>query len=192
MGRLNVVKCPTEKRGSNASHFATSSKKAKGPPPILLPPSFVLSTGNRRIEKGVVFDTTMEQLVGKKLYAYSFEYLERAPTLYEDFLTSGLRQHIEMGKGMDLYHTLLRHTLMSASLAYKDVFETEKNEAERRELRDELVKARSELAARAGREKQLAAEVQESQILRKALQLEVKDSTTKINELQARLERAKS
>ncbi|KAL5842928.1 hypothetical protein ACOSQ3_013531 [Xanthoceras sorbifolium] len=80
----------------------------------------------------------------------------------------------------------------SVSLAYKDVFETEKNEAERRELHDELVKARSELAARAGREKQLAAEVQESQILRKALQLEVKDSTTKINELQARLERAKS
>ncbi|KAL5857081.1 hypothetical protein ACOSQ3_004539 [Xanthoceras sorbifolium] len=39
---------------------------------------------------------------------------------------------------MDLRHTLLLHTFMSASLAYKDVLEIEKNEAERRELRDEL------------------------------------------------------
>ncbi|KAL5776850.1 hypothetical protein ACOSP7_009776 [Xanthoceras sorbifolium] len=72
-----------------------------------------------------------------------------------------------------------------ASLVCKDVLETEKNDVERRELGDELAKAMRELTVRAEHDKQLAAEVWESQVLRKALKLEVKESTFKINELQA-------
>ncbi|KAL5813945.1 hypothetical protein ACOSQ4_024586 [Xanthoceras sorbifolium] len=70
----------------------------------------------------------------------------------------------------------------SASLAYKDMLEADRNDAERRELRDELMKARNKLTVGAWREKQMATEVRESQALRKALELEVKKSTAKINE----------
>ncbi|KAL5818792.1 hypothetical protein ACOSQ4_022634 [Xanthoceras sorbifolium] len=119
------------------------------------------------------------------------EYLEWAPVLYEDFLTVSLSQRIEEDMGMNLRHTLLRHTLMSASLAYKNMLKTESNKAKRRELRDELVKAMGELAAGAECEKRLAAEVKESHAVKRALELEVKVSTIKINELQVNLERAR-
>ncbi|KAL5779353.1 hypothetical protein ACOSQ2_010090 [Xanthoceras sorbifolium] len=187
MRRLNVMKCPTAKKDSNAYPFFASSKKARvdepsqggqppflrGPPPFLPPPPFTLSAGNSSKGKKVAFDSAME------------EYLEWALTLYEDFLTRGLSQRIEMDKGIDLRHTLIYHTLMPASLVCKDVLETEKNDVERRELGDELAKAMRELTVRAEHDKQLAAEVWESQVLRKALELEVKESTFKINELQA-------
>ncbi|KAL5787232.1 hypothetical protein ACOSP7_004181 [Xanthoceras sorbifolium] len=41
---------------------------------------------------------------------------------------------------MDLRYTLLCHALMSVSFLYKDMLEAEGNEAERRELRDKLMK----------------------------------------------------
>ncbi|KAL5811901.1 hypothetical protein ACOSQ3_026851 [Xanthoceras sorbifolium] len=49
------------------------------------------------------------------------EYLDRVSTLYEDFLTSSLSQYIEVDKGIDLRHILLRHALMisTSSLAAK-------------------------------------------------------------------------
>ncbi|KAL5752492.1 hypothetical protein ACOSP7_022686 [Xanthoceras sorbifolium] len=104
------------------------------------------------------------------------EYLDQVPTFYEDFLSGGVSQCIEMDKGMDLRHTLLHHAFMSVSLAYKDVLETEKSEAKRRELRDELGKARRELAAGVEREKWLVIEVHESKALRKVMELGVKES----------------
>ncbi|KAL5743568.1 hypothetical protein ACOSQ2_026684 [Xanthoceras sorbifolium] len=136
------------------------------------------------------------------------EYLDRVSTLYEDFLTSSLSQYIEVDKGIDLRHILLRHALMistsscisfffplrslSASLAYKDVFETEKSEAKIKELCNELRKVKRELAVRAKREKRLAAKVKDSKALRKVLELEVKEFAAKISELQVGLERTRS
>ncbi|KAL5775846.1 hypothetical protein ACOSP7_013403 [Xanthoceras sorbifolium] len=167
MERLQVKKCPTSKRGSNASFSAACMKKvkvwepsqggrpslSKGPLPFLPPPLSTLSPSSSSKRKKVAFNVAIEQPIG------SLEYLKWALTLYEDFLTSGLSQRIEMDKRIDFRHTLLRHALTSASLAYKDVLETEKSEAERIELRDELKKARRELAAGVEREKWLAVEV---------------------------------
>ncbi|KAL5826981.1 hypothetical protein ACOSQ4_018778 [Xanthoceras sorbifolium] len=79
--------------------------------------------------------------------------------------------------------------IWSASLAYKDMLETESNEAKRRELRDEVVKIRGELAPGVERKKQLAAVVNKSHAINRSLELEVKGSTDKINELQVNLER---
>ncbi|KAL5747269.1 hypothetical protein ACOSP7_024266 [Xanthoceras sorbifolium] len=156
MGRLNVTKCHTAKRGINASSFAALPNKAKvgepnqgGQPPFLPPPPPISSTGNCSKGKWVAFDAATEQFVKKRLPSRSSEAL----ILYEDFLTSALSQRIEEDTRMDRLHTLLRHTLMSASLAYKDMLETERNEAKRREMCDELIKARKELVVGAGREK---------------------------------------
>ncbi|KAL5865712.1 hypothetical protein ACOSQ3_003226 [Xanthoceras sorbifolium] len=81
-----------------------------------------------------------------------------------------------MDKGMDLRHTLLHHALT-------DVLETEKSEAERSELCDELGKVNRELVVGVECEQRLAAEVHESQVLRKVLELKVKESATKISAL---------
>ncbi|KAL5789488.1 hypothetical protein ACOSQ2_004376 [Xanthoceras sorbifolium] len=40
------------------------------------------------------------------------EYLDRAPMLYEEFLTGGLSQRIEEDEGSDLRHTIVRHALL--------------------------------------------------------------------------------
>ncbi|KAL5851643.1 hypothetical protein ACOSQ3_006761 [Xanthoceras sorbifolium] len=136
MGRLNVMRCPVAKRGANASHFALVSG---GPPPFLLPPPLASSVKNHRKGNEVAFDAATKQ--------------PRAPTLYEEFLTSGLSQRIKQDKGMDLRHTLLRHTIIFASLAYKDMLDAKRNEAERRELCNELMKAKKELAAKTRRKK---------------------------------------
>ncbi|KAL5739318.1 hypothetical protein ACOSQ2_028498 [Xanthoceras sorbifolium] len=112
-----------------------------------------------------------------------------------------LRYHLRatVVKGRGLLSILQRSSLLergcllapSRCLTYNDMLETARNEAKRRELRDKLACSQRELAAGAGHEKQLAAEVQESHVLRKALELEVNGSTAKINELQADLKRAR-
>ncbi|KAL5743902.1 hypothetical protein ACOSQ2_027018 [Xanthoceras sorbifolium] len=90
------------------------------------------------------------------------EYLERAPMLYEEFLTGGLSQHIEEDEGPDLRHTLGRHALLTACLSYKNMLESEDNDAERRVLRDKLIKTNRGLVVVEGREKELAAELEKS------------------------------
>ncbi|KAL5732673.1 hypothetical protein ACOSQ2_032365 [Xanthoceras sorbifolium] len=117
------------------------------------------------------------------------EHLGRAPTLYEEFLTSGLSQRIEEDKGPDLHHTLVRHALMTVSLAYKDILESKENDVERRELRDELVKVRKELTVGIDCEKQLAADLKEPQAHEKDLELKLKKSAVMGTKLQADIER---
>ncbi|KAL5736911.1 hypothetical protein ACOSQ2_031699 [Xanthoceras sorbifolium] len=163
MGRLKVMRCPVAKRGANATPFATLPKRAKvgdpnrggqalvsgGPPPFFPPPPFVSFANNHRKMNEVAFDASTKQPVRRGYLLTS----PRAPTLYEEFLTGGLSQRIKEGKGMDLRHTLLRHTIMLASLAYKHMFDAKRNEAERMKLCNELMKAKKELAARTGHEK---------------------------------------
>ncbi|KAL5843784.1 hypothetical protein ACOSQ4_009742 [Xanthoceras sorbifolium] len=87
------------------------------------PPALIAASSIKRKE---VSDVTIEQLVSAQVDAAQVtissscwtlgfiarEYLDPVPTLYEDFLTSGLSQRIKMDKGMDLRNTLFRHTLM--------------------------------------------------------------------------------
>ncbi|KAL5773539.1 hypothetical protein ACOSQ2_013463 [Xanthoceras sorbifolium] len=108
--------------------------------------------------------------------------------LYEEFFIRGLSQRIEEDKGPDLRHSLVRHALMIACLAYKDMLESEQNDAERRELRDELIKAKRELVVEADREKRLAVNLKESRAREKALELELKESVARSNEKQADIE----
>ncbi|KAL5738602.1 hypothetical protein ACOSP7_031363 [Xanthoceras sorbifolium] len=150
MERLNVMKYPVAKRGANASLFSTLPKRAKvgdlnrggqalvsgGPPPFFPPPPFASFANNHRKRNEVAFDASTKAL-----------------TLYEKFLTGGLSQRIKEDKGMDLRHTLLRHTIMFASLTYKHMLDAKRNEAERMKLCNELIKAKKELAARTGHEK---------------------------------------
>ncbi|KAL5799490.1 hypothetical protein ACOSQ4_032374 [Xanthoceras sorbifolium] len=117
------------------------------------------------------------------------EYLGRTPTLYEEFLTAGLSQRIEEDKGSDFHHTLVRHAVMTVSLAYKDILESKENDVERRELRDELAKVRKALAVGIDCEKQLAADLKEPQARGKALELELKKSAVRGTKLQADVER---
>ncbi|KAL5811939.1 hypothetical protein ACOSQ3_026889 [Xanthoceras sorbifolium] len=90
------------------------------------------------------------------------EYLERAPMLYEEFLTRGLSQCIEEDEGPVLRHTLVRHALLTTCLLYKNMLEFEDNDEERRVLRNELIKTKQGLAVVEGREKKLAAEFEKS------------------------------
>ncbi|KAL5779177.1 hypothetical protein ACOSQ2_009914 [Xanthoceras sorbifolium] len=82
MGTLQVKKCPTGKRGSNASHSASPAKKAKaegpnqgsqpqlskGPSSFLPrpPPALIAASSGKRKE---VSDVTMEQLVSAQVDA---------------------------------------------------------------------------------------------------------------------------
>ncbi|KAL5738917.1 hypothetical protein ACOSQ2_028097 [Xanthoceras sorbifolium] len=43
------------------------------------------------------------------------EYLDRAPMLYEEFLTEGLSQHIKEDEDLNLRHTIVRHALLELS-----------------------------------------------------------------------------
>ncbi|KAL5806641.1 hypothetical protein ACOSQ4_029374 [Xanthoceras sorbifolium] len=145
MGRLEVTKCPMVKRSANASPLFVPPKKVRvgepnlgGQPPLPKGPSLtlpspppIIAMDCRRKGKEVNFDAIAEQPVRREILTYS---PERAPTLYEEFLTGGLSQRIEEGNRIYLRHTLLRYTLISASLAYKDMLEAEGNEAERKEL----------------------------------------------------------
>ncbi|KAL5794643.1 hypothetical protein ACOSP7_003237 [Xanthoceras sorbifolium] len=56
----------------------------------------------------------------------------------QEFLTKGLSRYIEEDQGMDFRHVLLCYSLMSACLAHKDMLKTERSEAEKRELCEEL------------------------------------------------------
>ncbi|KAL5848940.1 hypothetical protein ACOSQ4_006953 [Xanthoceras sorbifolium] len=110
------------------------------------------------------------------------EYLGRAPVLYKEFLTRSLSQRIEEDKGPELCYTLVRHALMIAYMAYKDMLESEENDAEKGELSDKLLKVKKELAVGAGREKQLVAELKESRAHEKALEMELKELAVRSNE----------
>ncbi|KAL5865463.1 hypothetical protein ACOSQ3_002977 [Xanthoceras sorbifolium] len=111
------------------------------------------------------------------------EYLGQAPILYEEFLTDDLSQHIEENKGPHLRHTLVRRTLITVCLTYKDMLKSKENDAYRRELHDELKKARRELAVGVGREKQLVADLKKARASEKALEMELKELAARATEL---------
>ncbi|KAL5787437.1 hypothetical protein ACOSP7_004386 [Xanthoceras sorbifolium] len=75
------------------------------------------------------------------------EYIGRVSILYEDFLTRGLSQCIEVDLGMDLCHTLLRH----AFVTLKRDMKLEMNESAAKykekinELKDKIERAKSDL-----------------------------------------------
>ncbi|KAL5782483.1 hypothetical protein ACOSP7_007512 [Xanthoceras sorbifolium] len=188
MGRLNTLKCPSTKKGTDVSSLYVPPKKGrlegpnqnrqslllKGPTPNLPPPSISI-TGARKKGNGIDFDVSAEQPVQRGMAARSAVYLGRASVLYEEFLIGGLSQRIEEDKGLDLRHTLVRHALMIACLAHKNMLEYEENDTVRRELRDELIKVNKELTVGVGREKQLVADLEEARAHEKALEMELKE-----------------
>ncbi|KAL5854673.1 hypothetical protein ACOSQ4_004475 [Xanthoceras sorbifolium] len=93
---------------------------------------------------------------GWTLGSITREYIGLVSILYEDFLTRGLSQHIEVGSGMDLCHSLLRHALMLATKAQrcqalKRDMKLEMNESAAKykkkinKLKDEIERAKSDL-----------------------------------------------
>ncbi|KAL5857401.1 hypothetical protein ACOSQ3_004859 [Xanthoceras sorbifolium] len=203
MGRLKILRFSPTKKGVHASPLSIPPKKArveesnldgqspllKGPSSNLPPTSHTNVEGTCRKGKGVDFNSIAKQPVKRGMPIHSFV---QAPILYETFLTGGLSQRIEEDRRLDLRHTLVRHALMTIRLAYKDMLESEENDAKKREMCDELMKARKELTVGAGKKKQLAINLKESQTRGRALELELKEYTAKMNELLANIERARS
>ncbi|KAL5758336.1 hypothetical protein ACOSP7_020947 [Xanthoceras sorbifolium] len=124
------------------------------------------------------------------LGAVAKEYLDRALMLNEEFLTGGLSQCIKEDEGPDLRHTIVRHALLTTYLSYKNMLESEDNDAKRRVIRDELLKTKQGLAVVEGREKELAVELEKLQAHDKALEMELKESVAALNEKQSEVERA--